>query len=135
VNLRVRDDVHNESSQTSDDIIVDTTLPVVTANSADVSVISKIASKNVASFSFTSDTIYDEYKVKVVGATGASHDTGVTIATTNGSSNVSGAAGAYAASTPINVSVYGTDLEVADAGDSVKTIKIFVKDEAGNWSV
>lgn len=133
VYLKVRDDVHNESSVTSDSIILDSTLPVVTTNTPDTDVISKVAGKNVASFSFTVDSAYDEYKVKVVGATGASHDTGTTIGTANGSTNVTGI-GTFAAATPINVSIYGTDLEAASAGDGEKIIKVFAKDEAGNWS-
>lgn len=133
--LRIRDDVHNESSITSDTIILDSSLPVVTANSPDVSVISKISGKNVASFSFSVDSDFEEYKVKVVGATGASHDTGTTIGTANGSTNVSGTDGGYTSANPINVSIYGADLENASAGDGEKIIKVFAKDLAGNWSV
>lgn len=133
--IKIRDDVYNESSQASDSTILDTTLPVVTITGPDVPKISKISGKNVCSFSFQSDVIFDEYKVKVVSAAGAAHDTGVLIGITNGSTNMSGNAGSYAASTPINCQIFGTDLETASAGDGDKIIKVFVKDQATNWSV
>ncbi len=135
VYLKIRDDVYNESSQASDSIILDTTLPVVTITGPDVSKISKKATKNVASFSFSIDTIFDEYVVKVVASTGAAHDTGTVILTANGSVNMSGNDGDYPASTPINCQINCADLEVASAADGQKIIKVFVRDKAGNWSV
>ncbi len=135
VYLKIRDDVYNESSQADDSIILDSTLPVVSITGPDLSKISKVTGKNVSSFSFTVDGIFDEYKVKVVASSGAAHDTGTQIPTTAGSTNMSGSAGDYPASTPINCSIYGTDLETADSGDGTKIIKVFVKDKAGNWSV
>jgi hypothetical protein len=33
------------------------------------------------------------------------------------------------------VTIKGTDLETASAGDGAKTVKVFVQDLAGNWSV
>jgi len=133
--VKIRDDVLNETGQASDTIILDTTVPVATISGPDLSVISKIASKDVSAFSFTVDSIFDEYKVKVVASTGAAHDTGTQILTTNGSTNMSGTATGYPAATPINCQINGTDLEVADVGDGVKIIKVFVMDEAGQWSV
>jgi len=133
INVKIRDDVHNQSAIASDSIILDTTRPVVNVTQPDVSKISKVDGKNVASFSFTADTVFTEYKVKVVSSTGASHDTGSIISTTNGSTNMS-ATGNFAADTPIDCQIYGTDLESANAGDGNKTVKVFVKDEAGNWS-
>ena len=135
VYLKIRDDVYNESSQADDSIILDTTLPVASITGPDLSKISKVTGKNVSSFSFTVDVIFDEYKVKVVASSGAAHDTGTQIPTTAGSTNMSGSAGDYPASTPINCSIYGTDLETADSGDGTKIVKVFVKDKAGNWSV
>lgn len=133
INLRIRDDVHNESAQTSDSIILDTTMPVVTVGTLDVDVISKIAGKDTASFDFTVDVEFVEYKVKVVGTTGASHDTGTTIPTTAGSINTSDT-GTFPASTPITVTIKGADLETASAGDGQKIVKVFAKDDADNWS-
>lgn len=132
--IKIRDDVHNVSSQASDSITLDTSVPTVTITGPDVAKISKIAGKNTSSFSFTCDTDYVEYKVKVVGTTGATQDTGVTIGTTNGSVNMSGT-GTYTGSTPIESQINGTDLEVASSGDGQKIIKVFVRDAASNWSV
>jgi hypothetical protein len=135
VYLKIRDDVYNESSQTSDSIILDATLPVVSITGPDVSKISKQTGKNTVSFSFQCDSIFDEYKVKVVATSGAAHDTGTQIPTTAGSSNMSGSAGDYPASTPINCQIKGTDLETASSGDGLKIVKVFVKDQSGQWSV
>ncbi len=133
--LRIRDDVHNVSAQASDSITLDTTRPEVTISGPDVSVISKQPGKDTAAFSFQVDSIFDEYKVKVVSSTGAAHDTGGQIPVVGGSTNMGGVAGDYPASTPINCQIKGADLESASAGDSQKIIKVFVKDKAGNWSV
>ncbi len=135
VYLKVRDDVYNPCTEVSDTIILDTTLPVVNITGPDLSKISKQATKNVSSFSFTVDSIFDEYKVKVVSSSGAAHDTGDLIPTAGGSTNMSGSAGSYPASTPINCQINCIDLESASAADGVKIIKVFVKDTAGNWSV
>ncbi|MDW7673788.1 MAG: hypothetical protein SCK28_04540 [Bacillota bacterium] len=132
--LKLRDDVYNESGQASDSITLDTTKPVVTISGPDISKISKQSGKNTASFSFMSDQSFAEYKVKVVSSTGAAHDTGTNIPISGGSTNMSGT-GEYAANEAINCSIRGTDLETASAGDGQKIIKVFVKDQAGNWSV
>jgi hypothetical protein len=135
INIKLRDDVFNESSIVSDSINLDTTRPVVTISGPDVSKISEVAGKDVASFSFTVDTAFVEYKVKVVSSSGSAENTGTQIGTTNGSTNMSGTAGNYAANTAINCTVDASDLKAASAGDGAKVIKVFVKDAAGNWSV
>jgi hypothetical protein len=135
VYVKLRDDVFNESSQASDSINLDTTRPVVTISGPDVSKISEVVGKDVASFSFTVDSVFTEYKVKVVASSGSAENTGTQIGTTNGSTNMSGTAGNYAASTAINCTIDASDLKAASAGDGAKVIKVFVKDAAGNWSV
>lgn len=135
VYLKIRDDVYNESSQTSDQISLNTAVPVATITGPSVSKISKITGKNESTFSFTCDVIFDEYKVKVVSSTSSTHDTGTVIGTAAGSTNMSGSAGGYPAATPINSAIRGTDLETASAGDATKIIKVFVKTPAGIWSV
>jgi len=132
--LKIRDDVYNASAQASDSIILDTTVAVVSITGPDLSKISKQTGKNVSSFSFSSDSDFVEYKVKVVGATGASEDTGTLIPTTNGSTNTSGT-GTYPSSTPVSVQINGADLELAASGDGAKIIKVFVKEANGSWSV
>lgn len=135
INVKLRDDVFNESSIASDSINLDTTKPVVTISGPDVSKVSEVSGKDKAAFSFTVDTAFVEYKVKVVSSSGSAENTGTQIVTTNGSTNMSGTAGNYAANTAINCTIDATDLKTASAGDGAKTIKVFVKDAAGNWSV
>lgn len=133
ISVKLRDDVYNESSVAFDTILLDQSMPVVTITNPDVPKISKIPNKNVASFSFTSDSAFKEYKVKVVSSSGASHDTGSVIPMTAGSTKMSGT-GDFAINTPIDCQINGTDLEAVSSGDGTKIIKVFVKDEAGNWS-
>lgn len=136
LHLKIRDDVYNESSEATDSINLDTTVPTVTISSGpDVSVISKIAGKRTASFQFTSDVEFDEYKVKVVPASGTPDTGGTQIGVTNGSSNMSGTAGNYPAATPISCAIDGRDLDAADTGDGTKIIKVFVKATSNDvWS-
>jgi hypothetical protein len=134
INVRVRDDVHNASSVAIDDITLDTSIPTVTVTQPDVLKISKQEGKDTASFTFQSSEDFVEYKVKLVGNTGATHDTGTSIPTTNGSINTSGT-GSFTASTVTTVTIKGRDLELAGATtDGQKTIKVFVKDSSGQWS-
>jgi hypothetical protein len=133
VYLKIRDDVWNESAQASDGITLNTAIPVVTVSAIDVSKVSKVAGKTTATFTFTSDVLFTDYKVKVVSAVGGDNTTGTQIQTTNGSLNVGGT-GSFASATPITVTIKGTDLEVASAGDGTKIIKVFVKNSAGTWS-
>lgn len=133
INLKIRDDVHNASSQVSDSVNLDTSIASVTVTNPDVSKISKNAGKNVASFTFTSDKPFTQYKIKVVSATSGAESTGTVIGTTNGSTNTSGT-GTFASGAPITVTINGADLELSSAGDGSKIIKVFVLDEAGKWS-
>jgi hypothetical protein len=132
---KIRDDVYNETSELSDSITLDTTAPVVTISTApDVSRISKVAGKREVTFTWESDTQFDEYKIKVVSSSNALHNTGTTIGETY-STDMSGEALNYPATTGITSVIDGRDLETASAGDGVKVVKVFVKDDAGNWSV
>lgn len=134
VYVKVRDDVYNETVAASATITLDTSVPAVTIIGPDVSKISKTSPKDVATFSFTSNTAFTEYKIKVVPSNSSLHDAGVQIGTANGSTNMS-ATGTFKASTAISCKVYGKDLEVASSGDGEKIIKVFVKNAHGTWSV
>lgn len=134
VYLKIRDDVFNESAQTSDSITLDTTLPAVTISVApDVTKVSKVSGKDACSFSFQVDTSFILYKVKVVSSTNATQDVGTQIPITAGSTNMSGT-GSFPAVTNINCTIKGADLETASIGDTTKIVKVFTKDSAGNWS-
>lgn len=134
VYVKIRDDVYNESSSVSDTITLNTTVPQVTITGPDVTRISKKAGKNVCTFSFSSDTAFTEYKVKVVPSINSLNDAGTTIGTTNGSENMSGT-GTFTASTSTTCKINGSDLDAASSGDGQKIIKVFVKTAAGLWSV
>lgn len=134
--LKIRDSVWNVSSQTSDSITLDTTLPVVTVGTPDYTTISEQSGKDTSSITWQVDCIFDEYKVMYVASPGAAHDAGtnVQIPTTAGSSNVSGSAGDYPVATNITTGIKGTDLKTANNGDGAKYIKVFAKDQSGQWS-
>lgn len=134
VYVKVRDDVYNETAVTSTSITLDTSVPAVTIIGPDVSRISKTSPKDVATFSFTSDVAFTEYKIKVVPSKSSLHDAGTLIGTANGSTNMS-ATGTFKASTAISCKIYGKDLEMASSGDGEKIIKVFVKNAHGTWSV
>lgn len=133
VYLKIRDDVHNESAQVSDSITLDMSKPTVSVSNPDVSKVSKIEGKNKASFSFTVDKEFVEYKVKIVSATNGAESTGAVIGTTNGSTNTSGT-GTFAAGTPIVVQITGADIQAASNSDGQKIVKCFCKDASGKWS-
>lgn len=135
VYIKVRDDVGNESAQVSDTITLNTAVPVVSVTGPDKSRISKVTGFNQAIINFTSDVIFVEYKVCVVPQNSSMQDAGTVIGTTNGSVNTSGSDGNYPASENIQVTITGADLEAASPGDNVKIVKVFVKSEAGIWSV
>ena len=134
VYVKVRDDVYKETVAASATITLDTSVPAVTIIGPDVSKISKTSPKDVATFSFTSNTAFTEYKIKVVPSNSSLHDAGVQIGTANGSTNMT-ATGTFKASTAISCKIYGKDLEAASSGDGEKIIKVFVKNAHGTWSV
>ena len=135
VYVKVRDDVGNESVPASGSITLNTDVPVVTITGPDRSKISKVEGFKQAVINFTADSAFEEYKVCVVPATNSAQDAGTVIPTAGGSLNTSGSEGYYPASTNIQVTITGADLESASAGDGVKIIKVFVRNEAGTWSV
>lgn len=134
VYVKFRDAVGNESAAASATTELDTTAAIVTLTGPDVSTVSKVDGYNECAFSFSSDTAFVEYMVRVVPANSSAHTAGVLIGTENGSSNMSGT-GTYPASNAISCIINAADLEAASAGDGAKIIKVFVKDSAENWSV
>lgn len=138
VYVKVRDDVGNEAAAVNAAITLDTAVPVVTISGPDKTKISKIATFDKAVVNFMADVAFVEYKVCVVHATNSLQDAGTVLGTTKGSTNVAGVAEdgeTFAADTNIAVTISGADLEIASAGDGVKTLKVFVKNAAGTWSV
>lgn len=134
VYAKFKDDVGNESAAVSASTILDTAVPVVTIVGPDVSTISKVAGYNVSAFSFSANEKFVEWSVRVVPSADSLHTAGTEIPTTGGSTNMHGTT-ETAASAAINCTIYGSDLETASSGDGAKIVKVFVKDETGNWSV
>ena len=81
------------------------------------------------------DVDFEQYKVCVVPQNSSTQDAGTQIPTEGGSLNTSGSQGSYPKTTPIEVTITGTDLAAASAGDGVKIVKVFVCNAAGTWSV
>lgn len=135
LNVRLRDDVWNQSGVVTHTITLDTTVPIVTlgANSPDVAKVSEVAGKDTANFNFSVDSHCQAWKICVVPNANSTQSQGTTIGATNGSSNMTG--GALAASTTVNCALKGADLAAASAGDGAKVIKVFAQDDAGNWSL
>lgn len=136
VKAKVKDDVGNVSSEATVTVTLDTTVPVITISAGpDKSKISTVSGYDTAAFSFTSDSDFTEYKVKIVPSTSSTHDTGTQIGTTNGSTNMSGS-GSFSASTPISCTIKGADLSAAVSGvNAAYVVKVFAKDTSGLWSV
>jgi hypothetical protein len=143
VNVRLRDDVGNTSSVATDSITLDTTAPVVTIDAGPTTTaggappkLSKVAGFDDASIMWHADSFIQAYKIKVVPSTGALHTDGTQIPTTAGSTDVNVSGTGVEASSAITSHIKGADLETAAAnGDGTKQLKIFVQDQAGNWSV
>lgn len=134
INMRIRDDVGNQTAVVTDTITLDTTIPVVSISVAfSPTKVSKVATFDTVTGSFQSDTAAVAWKVKVVPATNSTESAGTQIPTTAGSANVTG--GALAAATNQSVTIKGTDLEAASAGDGNKIVKIFCQESSGAWSV
>ena len=137
VYVKVRDSVGNETSIASDTITLDTAVPTVSITGPDKSTISEVEGFDKAIINFMSDVAFVEYKVCVVPASSSTQDAGTIIPTTAGSVNTSGTSeeDPYEADTNIQVTIDGTDLKTASAGDGVKIVKVFVRNAAGTWSV
>lgn len=124
VHVKVRDAVYNESNEASDSITLSSSLPGITVTGPDVSVISKVDGKNVASFTFRSDVALKAWKVKLVPSSSSVESAGTLIGSTGGSTGMSG--GILAANTAQSCTITGVDLSTAAGGtDGTYIIKVF----------
>lgn len=135
INVRVRDDVYNESGTVTKTITLDTGVPTVSITSApDATKLSAQAGKRTVNFSFTVGAeAIQAWEVAVVSSGASVRGSGTVIGVTNGSTGVSG--NALAANAVQAVSIDARDVIAASAGDGTKVIKVFVQDDSGNWSV
>ena len=134
LHIKVRDDVYNESSESTATITLSTALPEITITGPDVAKISEISGKNVATFSFTSDVALKAYTVRVVPSQNSEHDAGTEIPITNGSQNMSGTT--VAANTAVTCKINGSDFKTA-IGDTDGTyiVKVFGQNSVNDlWS-
>ena len=134
LHIKVRDDVYNESSESTATITLSTAIPAITITGPDVEKVSEISGKNVATFTFTSDIALSEYTVRVVPSQNSEHDAGTQIPTTNGSTNMSGTT--VAANTAVTCKINGSDFKTAIGGsDGTYIVKVFGKSSVnGLWS-
>jgi hypothetical protein len=141
VRVKIRDDVQNVSSEATDSITLDTTVPVISITSGPTPArISKQTGKRTSSFTFQSSVALSAWKVKLVADANDSDTAGTQIATTNGSTNVTG--GALAAATGTTVQIDGADLELAGVNGNAAyngaagIVKVFGQASSnGAWSV
>lgn len=127
---KFRDDVLNVSAQVSASILLNTSVPEVTA----VINPSKISQNIDATLTFSADSDFVEYKVCVVPETTTTQANAIVIPTTSGSTGTSGT-GSYKASTEYTATIKADDLLSISAGDGQKIVKVFIKTNLGTWSV
>lgn len=133
INVRIRDDVWNETATLTKTITLDTAVPVVSiVTGPDATKISTVAGKRVVNFSFQADRAVTAWEVAVVANSGSVRGSGTVVGTTNGSTGTTG--GALAATTPQAVALDGRDISAASAGDGTKVVKVFTQTAAGTWS-
>ena len=140
VRVKVRDDVFNASSEATDAITLDSSIPVLSITVALAPAkISKQATKDTATLTFTSDIALDQWKVNFTSNANDAHTAGTVIPEAGGS-DTQGAA--LAAATPQAVTIKGVDLEAAGAAGGPGAagiqhiVKVFGRSAANQqWSV
>jgi len=136
VRLKVRDDLHNTTSEITAQIRLDTVIPTVIISGPDAARISEQPGKDTSTFTFTVNKPFLEYKTMLVPITNsdANNPANAAISTVAGSTNTSGA-GTFAEMNPLTVVIKGADLKTAAGGsDGAYIIKVFVYDGI-RWSV
>jgi len=144
INARARDRVGNETTVVIRTITVDSSVPVVTlsdiggatqANPEEVGVAPGATIISSQQFRFQSDIAFVEYQVRVGTTPTFLNTSGTLIGTAGGSVNMSGT-GTFAANTQITCTLTGDDYDTALAGvESTNPVKVFVRTQAGVWSV
>lgn len=133
VNVKLRDDVGNESAVATDTISVNTLAPTITITADPTRTkVSKVDGWDETSFAFAADQPLQAWEVSVVPSANSAQSEGVVIPTLGGSQYTSG--GAMDASVPQTVIIKGVDLERAAPGDGDKIVKVFGQDIDGAWS-
>ena len=152
--VKIRDDVHNESQIASDSVNYYKDLPIVKDFKVNPVRISYKEGKNVSEGSFQFNEDIKAVKIKIVDSVDATHESGKSISTTNGSSlwrnvNKTSPQTPYSSgklevenlnitkTDSIGFKIYAKDINAADSnGDGVRIIKVFIQSKtSGLWSV
>lgn len=152
--VKIRDDVHNESQVVFDSVNYYKDLPIVKEFKVSPVKISFMEGKNISEGSFQFNEAIKAVKIKIVDSVEATHESGKSISTTNGSSlwrNVNKTSPQtpfnygkleaenlnIAQTDSIGFKIAAKDINVADNnGDGVRIIKVFVQSKtSGLWSV
>ena len=143
--VKLRDDVWNESAVGSATATVDTSIPSVSVGSIVMgdgsysttpnNKISEVALRDTITITFQATETIQAWKALVVQNTSDAHNAGtnIVIPTTAGSV-VSATGQSIAPATNIVATIKGTDLKTAVTNDGSHIVKLFVQDQAGNWS-
>lgn len=102
----------------------DVSAPTPTVTSVDVTKISRIAGKDVATVDFTTNENFVEYEVRIVANGSAGRGTGTQIETST-----------VTARSSHEITITDDEFVAASASEGSNVVKIFVKDVAGNWSI
>lgn len=103
---------------------LDTTPPTISVSNLTATKISRVSGKDITYVSFTVNEDCQAWKAKRVSSSGATHTQGTLV----------DSGGSIPADTLYIFDI--TDDELVDAGglEGSNTIKVFVQDDAGNWS-
>ena len=104
---------------------LDTTAPTISVSNLSATKISRVSGRDITYVSFTVNEDCQAWKAKLVSSSGATHTEGTLV--DDGTD--------IPADTLFVFDI--TDDELVDAGglEGSNTIKVFVQDDAGNWSV
>lgn len=135
IEVKIRDDVWNESASQEFSIEVDTSAPIITITAGPTpGKISKVTGKRLSVFTFKSSENLINWETWVVPSAGTAHEAGGFIINDSGpSENLSG--GELEAEKNQTVKIDGEDLQKATEEDGEFIIKVFGQSEAGNWSL
>ncbi len=113
------------SSRSSIVVVVssDTTAPAATVTVVDATRISRISGKDVTNVTFTTDEDFVEYEVRIVASSGDGRGTGTQVETATVSARSSH-----------TIAITDDEFVAASASEGTNIVKIFVKDQSGNWS-
>lgn len=135
IEVKIRDDVWNESTTGEFSVELNTTVPVITITGGPTpGKISEVTGKNSSSFTFKANEDIVEWVTKVVPNAGSTVEEGTEIIGNEaGSEDLKGTE--LEGEKNQAVKVGGKDLHDATTEDGEFTVKVFGKNELGVWSI